>query len=138
LPPLFDVDAAAVSNLVQRSTNRVVLLHVWATWCPPCVEEFPQLVRLHRAYADKGLDLILISADSPGERASVRRFLSKHGVDWTTYRGSNMNDAFIRSVSTNWTGAIPASFFYGADGALQQEWEGARSFPEYEETVTGL
>jgi cytochrome c biogenesis protein CcmG, thiol:disulfide interchange protein DsbE len=43
----------------------VVLLNIWATWCPPCVEEMPALQRLHEALADHGLRIVAVSVDAP-------------------------------------------------------------------------
>lgn len=62
-------------NLRQRR-GKVVLLHFWATWCPPCIEELPSLYRLQRALAGDRFELVTVSADESA--ATVQQFFSRH------------------------------------------------------------
>ena len=59
--------------------NKVVLVHFWATWCPPCVEEMPKLEQLYRAFQGKGLEIVAVSVDETGADA-VAPFMRKHGI----------------------------------------------------------
>ncbi len=67
----------------QLSAHRgdVVLVNFWATWCSPCQEETPGLVRIARAYAPKGLAVAGISMDQTGAD-SVRNFMRRYGIDY--------------------------------------------------------
>ncbi len=56
--------------------GRVVLVHFWATWCPPCVEEMPNLERLYRMLSGRDFEILAVSVDEGGEDA-VRSFLKK-------------------------------------------------------------
>lgn len=58
---------------IQRFAGKTILLHVWASWCPPCVEEFPAL--LQRIRDDKNLVLIAVSVDQ--DKAKMKNFISK-------------------------------------------------------------
>src|SRR5689334_22084768 len=57
------VDAAGLKRAVAARKGKVVLVNFWATWCIPCVEEFPDLVRLHNKYKAQGLDFVPVSVD---------------------------------------------------------------------------
>lgn len=58
----------------------VLILNVWATWCPPCIEEMPTFQRLHEAYADQGLRVVAISIDDPDAGDLIREFRAEHGL----------------------------------------------------------
>lgn len=61
--------------------GKVVLVHFWATWCPPCVEELPQLEKLYRSLQGKDLEILAVSVDDNADR-SVTPFLAKHKVSF--------------------------------------------------------
>jgi thiol-disulfide isomerase/thioredoxin len=68
------VTAAEVRQAVAVARGDVVLLNIWATWCNPCREEFPHLVRLRRELAAQGFSLLLVSADFENQLPKVADF----------------------------------------------------------------
>jgi len=136
--PLVAVSGAEVGDRVRAATNAVTMVHLWATWCPPCIREFPHIVRLRRQYHADGLAVLLVSLDREEQRAAVKSFLAEQGVDWETYIGTNVTAAFIDNISPDWSGAIPTSLFYGPGGALLQAWEGARPYEDHERFVRSV
>jgi peroxiredoxin len=58
--------------------GKVVVLNLWATWCPPCVAEMPSLERLHRALSPEGLSVVTVSTDE--DEASLRKFVSQRAL----------------------------------------------------------
>src|SRR5918993_1825647 len=74
---LESIDAAGVAKPAKNGTNKVRLINVWATWCPPCVAEFPGLVSVSRRLANRDFELITISVDDPKDEAKVKAFLEK-------------------------------------------------------------
>jgi thiol-disulfide isomerase/thioredoxin len=138
VPALVDSGADQIMARVAVATNWVTMLHFWATWCPPCVWEFPHVARLGRDYRGKGLDVVLVSMDRAEHREAVKEFLAQYEVDWTSYLGSNITSRFIGTISTNWSGAIPTSFFYGPRGVLLESWEGARPYEAHKAAIEKL
>jgi peroxiredoxin len=69
------LDGKAISLSSYR--GKVVMVHFWATWCPPCVEELPALERLHRAYFGKDLEILAVSVDEGGA-VDVEQFMRKN------------------------------------------------------------
>jgi thiol-disulfide isomerase/thioredoxin len=119
-PEVTPLDAAGLQHLRESERGNVVLINFWATWCAPCVAEFPDLLKLRREYGPKGLTVIFVSIDRPTEAAtSLTRFLRSRGVTFTTYiKKAGDDEAFINSVSTKWSGALPATFIYDKTGKL--------------------
>jgi len=109
-----------VTLAVKEPGARLVVLNVWATWCIPCREEFPDLMRIHREYRDRGVRLMLVSADFDTELPAVRQFLAAQGVDFPTFIKNDQDMRFIDGLEPRWTGALPATFLY--DGAGRKLW----------------
>jgi thiol-disulfide isomerase/thioredoxin len=128
-------NSAEVLRAVRGAGARVVLVNVWATWCAPCREEFPDLVKLQRNYRDRGLRVIFVSADFDSELPAVKRFLAQHGVDWPTYLKAEADMEFISGLDERWTGAIPATFIYDDRGTLHHFIEGKVSYEQIERKV---
>ena len=61
--------------------GKVVMVHFWATWCPPCVDEMPELEALHRQLNGKDFELLAISVDEGGP-GIVTAFMKKHGLSY--------------------------------------------------------
>jgi len=93
--------------------GRVVLLNVWATWCPPCRDEIPALQTLHERHHADGLDVVGVSIDGRGERDNIRPFLDGFGVTFTIW-----HDPAERITSTFRTQGVPTTFLIGRDGTL--------------------
>ena len=67
--PIFD-KAGAKTDLAKEK-GKIFIIHFWATWCPPCVEDLPTLERLYRAYLGKDLEILAVSVDEGGAGAVV-------------------------------------------------------------------
>ena len=93
--------------------GRVVLLNVWATWCPPCREEIPVLQALHEAHASDGLEVVGVSVDAAGEAADVARFADRFGVTYPIWL-----DPQERVSSVFRTTGVPTTLLIDRDGTL--------------------
>ncbi|MHC4842140.1 MAG: redoxin family protein, partial [Planctomycetota bacterium] len=72
---LEDVDAAGIKKLVKNDTDKLLLINLWATWCGPCVAEFPDLVMTNRFYRRRDFQMVTISLDRPSIKTKVHDFL---------------------------------------------------------------
>ena len=129
-PAVVRVTAQDVRHVIRGAAGRVVLVNVWATWCLPCREEFPDLLKLRRALAGRGFDLVLVSADFDKQLPQVRSFLARQGVDFTTYLKNESDMPFINGLNPAWSGSLPATFVYDRSGTLRDFWEGRAAYDE--------
>jgi thiol-disulfide isomerase/thioredoxin len=84
--PVKPVKYGELGQIVRGLRGKVVVVDFWATWCVPCMREFPHLVELHKKYADKGLACISVSLDLVDDKAKVEKaneFLQKRGATFT-------------------------------------------------------
>ena len=135
---LVPTTAHELLNEVRHAGTPVVLIHLWATWCPPCVEEFPLVVELERKYRGHGLKVLLVSADSANNLAGVQEFLDRHGVDYPTFIKAQNDQAFIAGLGGKWQGELPSSLFFDASGTLRAWWPGPGDRKRFEETIQTL
>jgi peroxiredoxin len=74
---LESIDAAGVAALAKNSSKKLRLINVWATWCGPCVAEFPSLVSMSRRFANRDFELVTLSIDDPKDQPQIKVFLEK-------------------------------------------------------------
>jgi thiol-disulfide isomerase/thioredoxin len=115
-----EINLEGLKKILQREPNdkRPLLLNFWATWCDPCREEFPDLVKLDGDYKDKGLNFIAISIDDITDiKSEVPKFLNQMKATMPVVL-LNMNDPepAIKLVDATWDGQLPATFLYDQDG----------------------
>jgi thiol-disulfide isomerase/thioredoxin len=136
-PTVEEVTHADAMSVVKQSDASITVINFWATWCVPCVEEFPAFVKLDRQLDARGVDVMFISTDFPNQKQKVVDFLAEHGVTGTSYlkQGGNTTD-FVNAFNEEWSGAVPATFVYDDTGALLDFWEGKVSYDELKKRVT--
>jgi thiol-disulfide isomerase/thioredoxin len=113
------IDLDGLKKLLQRDAKdmRPLLVNFWATWCDPCREEFPDLVKIDADYGAKNLNFVTVSLDDVSEIGTeVPKFLKEMKVTMPTVL-LNVNDPepAIKSVDAAWDGQLPATFLYDKD-----------------------
>ena len=119
-PAAVAIDAAEMQQLLKRDGNRPLLVNYWATWCDPCRDEFPDLVKIDKDYRAKGLDFIAITLDDLADlKTAVPKFLRLMNAKMPVYL-LNVSDPepAISLVDREWTGALPATFLYNNKGEV--------------------
>jgi thiol-disulfide isomerase/thioredoxin len=137
-PQLTAATADRVIAAVREPGADAVLVNVWATWCIPCREEFPDLVRIQREYRDRRFRMVLVSADFDDTVPQARAFLARHGVDFPSYQKTGDDMVFINTLDSLWSGALPATFLYDGAGRKVRSWEGRQSYETLSREVRDL
>ena len=110
-----EVDAQGLHRAVKAKKGRAVVVNFWATWCEPCVKEFPDFVALARDRKD--VAVISVTIDDAADRAAVDDFLKKQKPPFPVYIKADGNDeAFINGVDPKWSGAVPLTMIFDAAG----------------------
>ncbi len=105
-------------RLTKREGEKLTLVDAWATWCIPCVKNFPDVVEMHEKYAKRGLQVVSLSMDdpeNPGDVAKAKRFLEGQKATFTNFlldADFNTGEGFEQLDIIN----IPAVFLYAPDG----------------------
>ena len=118
LPLVAEIDTANLLRLLKRQSSKPLLVNFWATWCDPCRDEFPDLVKIHADYRDNGLDFIIVSLDDLKDiNTEVPKFLKLMKAEMPAYL-LNVDDPTeaITAVDARWSGALPATFLYDRSG----------------------
>ncbi len=81
--PDFELDDQSGETIrLSDNEGRIVVLNLWATWCPPCRDEVPALIRLQNEYGGEGVQVIGVSLDENGARQAVGAFAESFGVNY--------------------------------------------------------
>jgi thiol-disulfide isomerase/thioredoxin len=100
--------------------GKVVVLDFWATYCPPCVKQMPQLADLSKRYRAKGVEVIGLTSDEKADQSKVSEFLQKAGADYTIgYDNRWLSSAFLKGTEDE-TGSppIPQLFVLSREGRV--------------------
>jgi peroxiredoxin len=113
------IDEAGIKDLLKNNSDKLRLINVWATWCGPCVNEFPSFVTINRMYRRRDFEFISISADNPEKKDKVLESLQKLQAANTNYLFS-IDDKYklIEAVDSNWTGALPYTILVEPGGKI--------------------
>ena len=132
------VDLAGVKKLLAGEKQaKPLLVNFWATWCDPCRDEFPDLVKVDQDYRRRGLDFITISLDDAADiKTLVPTFLHQMKATMPAYL-LNVSDPepVITTVDKDWGGALPATFLYDAKGKVVFKHYGRVSTPALREAI---
>lgn len=117
-PTVTRIDIEGFKKLLKPN-GKPLLINFWATWCDPCREEFPDLVKLDAAYKGK-IDFITVSLDDVADiRTVVPRFLRSMKAEMPAYLLSTSDESeAIALVSKDWAGSLPLTVLYDSSGVL--------------------
>jgi thiol-disulfide isomerase/thioredoxin len=128
IPPASSVSPIEIVGLKRlvRPAGKPLLINFWATWCVPCREEYPDLVKIDEDYKGK-IDFITISLDDATELdTSVPKFLSEMKAQMPAYllKTNGNEEAAMAVVSKDWNGALPFTILFDAKGAVLYSRQG--------------
>ncbi|HEY8780422.1 MAG TPA: redoxin family protein [Mucilaginibacter sp.] len=116
---LNTIDAKGIAELLKNHSDKLRLINVWATWCGPCVEEFPDFVTMNRMYRDRGFEFVSISADDPDHKDKALKFLQRNQASGPNYI-FNIDDKYklIEAIDPKWEGALPYTLLVEPGGKV--------------------
>jgi len=134
------LDGTKLQQLVKNRHGRALFINVWATWCAPCVEEFPDIVRIARELKDRKIDFVGVSADDfEDESSRVVPFIAKQKASFKFYIAKlEGEDAFIDTFDKKWGGGIPATFIYDSQGHKKVFLLGKQSYQSLKAAIRGV
>lgn len=121
--PLFTGGTLSLHSL----RGKPVVLNFWASWCVPCREETPLLVRLHKIYGPR---IVFVGVNVEDEDQDARRFLAQYTVDYPAVRSSDERVVIAYAVM-----GLPTTVFIGADGVVADKYVGGFVGPEGEKAL---
>lgn len=122
---ISEVDAEGLKKIGQHSDGRVTLISFWATWCGPCIDEMPDLVKAWHMYRRRPFDFVTVSVNYPDEKAGVLRALQKqHAATHNYLFGSSDTYALMRAFDPEWNGSVPFTVLLGPDGKVIWKYQG--------------
>jgi thiol-disulfide isomerase/thioredoxin len=112
-------DTNALQALRKNDSGKFRLVNFWATWCAPCLVEFPEFVTINRMYRNREFELVTVSINQPDEQNSVLEFLKKQ-------QASNRNlifasadrEALINAFDPDWSGTAPYTVLISPEGKI--------------------
>ncbi len=126
-PPQVTLDPIGFEDWKRTLASlqgRIVVVDFWATWCVPCIERFPHMVRLHHQYRNRGVTFVSISLDNRDDKQAVeeaRRFLVRQKA---TLRNYLMNENILEAFEKLDLVGIPAVLIYDRQGRLRHRLTG--------------
>lgn len=127
---LRDINGRSINLSDYR--GKVVLLNFWATWCPPCRAEIPELIKWQRKYRSHGLRVIGVTYP-PQTLSEVRRFVRREKVNYPVGLGTKQTPLRFTQSET-----LPMTIVIGKDGTIRDIIEGILLPEEFEQKIKPL
>lgn len=128
---LTDLNGKSVDLQKVIRDHKVTLVNFWATWCPPCRAEIPELIKFYRKYSGKTLEIIAVNLQESSQ--NVRNFTKANGMNFPVLTDTSGKVGELYQVS-----AIPTTFFVDQNGKIFYRIEGSADFKMLEAKVRPL
>ena len=125
-----------LKKLRSNPTGKLLLVSFWATWCGPCVHEFPDIETTYRMYRVRDFDLVTVSTNMPDEKSGVLKMLEKqHASSRNLLFGSDDTYAMQAAFDPNWKSAVPYTVLIAPGGEILYSHRGDVDFLELRRTI---
>ncbi len=131
-PELSLTDLHGSSTSLADYRGKVVLVNLWATWCPPCKEEMPALETFYRKHKDDGFAIVAVNDGDP--TPDVVQFVKDYGLSFPVW----LDPTYIATEKKFKTMNLPSSFVINRDGQVVLSWVGGINLRTLEKFVTPI
>jgi thiol-disulfide isomerase/thioredoxin len=132
-----ELDPVGLEKLISSRNGKILVINIWATWCIPCREEFPDLVKLASTYPNGEVEIVGISVDYPDEvESKILPFLKAQKTNFKNYvQNFERQEDLINRLNQDWIGAIPATFIYDKRGKQRNFLRGQQTFESFRHAI---
>jgi peroxiredoxin len=136
-----NIELASVDQLKElrknAGTGKLLLVNFWATWCGPCVGEFPELQKMVRMYRQRQLNIVTVSINAPDEKEMVLSFLKEqHAINRNLlFNGNDAADIMPAFGDTGWNGGAPFTVLIGTAGDVLYKTQGEMNALELKRAI---
>lgn len=117
--PVFTITDSQHTVSLDKLRGKPVVLNFWATWCPPCIEEMPSLLQLHKELGDK-VTILAVSEDA--DDAAYQQFIHDHGVDLLTVRDTQHQNEVYGTFK------FPETYIIDRNGKIVRKFIGTQDW----------
>jgi thiol-disulfide isomerase/thioredoxin len=119
------LDATGLRQAMRKAQGSDLFIHLWASWCGPCLEELPDIDHLARQTRARGAAFLSVSLDDPRRAGHVLEVLRRRAPNLTRFVAKlDDPDKLAALFSGEWDGSIPALFVYDRTGHLRASFVG--------------
>jgi thiol-disulfide isomerase/thioredoxin len=113
------IDLSGMIDLVKNTSENLRLINFWATWCVPCITEFPVLIEINRNFRKRKFEMVTVSLDNQDKNEDVLKFLKKSYASTKNYH-FNSDDKYelIETVDKDWPGSLPYTMIIKPGGEI--------------------
>ena len=131
------IDTEALKGLLTQQRERPLLVNFWATFCDPCRDEFPDLVKIDKQYRPQSLDFVTVSLDDIDQlKTDVPKFLSSMKATMPAYLLNTTDpEPAINFIDRRWQGDLPATYLYNGKGEVVYKHIGRVNTAELREAI---
>lgn len=127
-------DAQGQPQALSKWRGKALIVNFWAPWCPPCVQEMPELSALHTELAAKDIHVLGIGIDSA---ANIAEFSTKYKISFPLYV-AGLSGAELGRQLGNQAGGLPFTVLIGADGKVKKTYLGSLKFDQLRADLAAL
>ena len=122
---LHEIDMEGVKALVENRGENIRLINIWATWCGPCIIEFPEFVDMQRMYGQRGFEVVSISTDRISRKEKAEKFLDEKEAAFANYIYTPEDrDGMFDLIDPQWQGNIPYTMLILPGGEVVYRHDG--------------
>jgi thiol-disulfide isomerase/thioredoxin len=134
------IKLAELQRLMNSANDTTYVVNFWATWCVPCVKEFPAFQKLAKDHKDEKVRVVMVSLDfKKSYQDALVPFIKKHPIDGTVYLLDEPDyNSWINKINPQWEGEIPVTFIFNKVKKIRAFFPHDFSANELEQTFNNI